>query len=93
MTITQKMQSPWYFTELRHCNITLEELKPIRGYFPESKTFGHSLMKKLNAPLPTLSVCTPSKFLPTAFSKVTVIFFRSKKPNTGSLTQQPSKPA
>ncbi|WP_375644232.1 MULTISPECIES: hypothetical protein [unclassified Bartonella] len=51
MTITQKMQSPWYFTELRSCNITLEKLKPIRGYFPESKTFGHSPMKKINAPL------------------------------------------
>ncbi|WP_375662952.1 hypothetical protein [Bartonella sp. CL266QHHD] len=79
MTITQKMQLPWYFTELRSCNITLEKLKPIRGYFPESKTFGHRPMKKLNAPLPTLSECMPSQFLPTAFSQVAVIFFQKQK--------------
>ncbi len=37
MTITQKMQSPWYFTELRPCNITLENSSLSEAIFQSQK--------------------------------------------------------
>ncbi len=70
MTITQKMRSPWYFVKLPRCHMTLEKVqKPLTNYFPVSKAFGHSPMKKPNAPLLTLSVCPLSQFSRSLFQK------------------------
>ncbi len=60
--------------------MTLENVqKLLKDYFPVSKTFGHSPMKKPNAPLLTLSVCPLSQFYRSLFQKSQSHSFNSKK--------------